>query len=112
MSDVSPATAANGSSAPAPTTQAGGRRRKGVTMKTLKKVLKKNGLKVSGKKATLRARAKKARLMGGAEEIEKKKEEETKVVETTMEPTETDMEGARRRRRSRSRSRSRGFRLY
>jgi len=96
---VTPATAANGSSAPAPTGQEGGKRRKGVTMKTLKKVLKKNGLKTSGKKATLRARVKKARLMGGAEEMEEKKEE---VVEM-MAP----VEGASRRR-----SRSRGFRLY
>lgn len=97
MSDsVAPASAANGSSAPA---QAGGRR-KGVSVKTLKKVLKKAGLKVSGKKATLTRRAKKARLMGGAEEIEEKEEVVVKPVE---------MEGARRHRRSRK---SRGFRLY
>ena len=43
--------------------QSGGRR--GVKAKTLKKLLKKAGLKVSGKKATLRARAKKAHLMRG-----------------------------------------------
>ena len=72
----------------APVTGQEGGRRKGVPVKTLKRMLKKAGLKVSGKKATLRARAKKARLMGGAEE--------------------EMMEGARRRRRGGSR----GFRLY
>jgi len=41
----------------------GGRR--GVKVKTLKKLLKKAGLKVSGKKSTLRARAKKAHLVRG-----------------------------------------------
>ena len=47
--------------------QLGGRRH-GVKAKTLKKLLKKAGLKVSGKKATLRARAKKAHLVrGGAQ---------------------------------------------
>jgi hypothetical protein len=42
----------------------GGRR--GVKAKTLKKLLKKAGLKVSGKKSTLTKRAKKAHLLGGA----------------------------------------------
>jgi len=37
----------------------------GMKVKTLKKLLKKAGLKVSGKKATLTRRAKKARLLGG-----------------------------------------------
>ena len=45
-------------------TPTGGRRR-GVKAKTLKKLLKKAGLKVSGKKSTLRARAKKAHLVRG-----------------------------------------------
>ena len=36
-----------------------------MKVKTLKKLLKKAGLKVSGKKATLTRRAKKARLFGG-----------------------------------------------
>jgi hypothetical protein len=67
-------------------------------VKTLKRVLKKAGLKVSGKKSTLTRRAKKARLMGGAE-----KEEE--VVE--MEVAPADMEGARRRPKK-----SRGLRLF
>jgi hypothetical protein len=43
----------------------GGTKRTGVPVKTLKKLLKKAGLKVSGKKATLTRRAKKARLLKG-----------------------------------------------
>lgn len=39
-----------------------GGRRRGVTVKKLKSVLKKAGLKTTGKRATLRARAKKAHL--------------------------------------------------
>ena len=67
----------------APAPLSGGRRRTGASVKTLKKVLKKAGLKVSGKKATLTRRAKKAHLkVGGGEEM---------------------MEGARRRRSRRSR---------
>ncbi len=50
----------------------GGRRRtqrKKMTAKAMKRILKKNGMKVSGKKATLTKRMKKARLMkGGAEQ--------------------------------------------
>lgn len=45
----------------------GGRRRKGVPVKTLKKMLKKAGLKTTGRKAALTRRAKKAHLkMRGA----------------------------------------------
>lgn len=80
--------------------QAGGRRHRGTSVKTLKRVLKKAGLKVSGKKATLTRRAKKARLMRGGEvkpmeEIEKKESEEE------------IMEGARRRSRK-----GRSWKLY
>lgn len=48
----------------------GGRR--GASVKTLKRMLKKAGLKVSGKKATLTRRAKKAHLQmgGGPDEVE------------------------------------------
>ena len=48
--------------------QAAGRRRtrKGPSAKALKRVLKSHGLKSSGKKATLRARAKKAHLLSKA----------------------------------------------
>jgi len=44
----------------------GGRRRRGPTAKSLKRVLKGHGLKSSGRKATLRARAKKAHLLSEA----------------------------------------------
>jgi hypothetical protein len=43
----------------------GGTKHTGVPVKTLKKLLKRAGLKVSGKKATLTRRAKKAKLFGG-----------------------------------------------
>ena len=43
----------------------GGRRHRGVKAKTLRRMLKKAGLKVSGKKSTLTKRAKKAHLMRG-----------------------------------------------
>ena len=51
---------------PADVAVTGGRRRRGPTMKALKRVLKSHGLKSSGRKATLRARAKKARLLSKA----------------------------------------------
>lgn len=48
----------------------GGRRHKktkkhGMSVKALKRTLKKNGLKTTGRKSTLVKRAKKAHLMGG-----------------------------------------------
>ena len=48
--------------------QTAGRRRtrKGPSAKALKRVLKSHGLKSSGKKSTLRARAKKAHLLSKA----------------------------------------------
>jgi len=67
--------------------QMGGKRR-GVPVKTLKKILKKAGLKTTGKKAALTRRAKQAKLVkkGGdpktdafeGDEEEKRLEEETK----------------------------------
>jgi len=54
---------------PAPvSSMPGGRRRtrKGPSAKALKRVLKSHGLKSSGRKATLRARAKKAHLLSKA----------------------------------------------
>ena len=39
--------------------------KRSVTLKALKRVLKKNGLKTTGKKATLTRRAKKAKLLKG-----------------------------------------------
>ena len=47
---------------PAEVTQLGGKRR-GVPVKTLKKILKKAGLKTTGKKAALTRRAKQAKLV-------------------------------------------------
>jgi hypothetical protein len=44
----------------------GGRRHHGLKTKSLKKLLKKAGLKTSGKKSTLTKRAKSAHLLGGA----------------------------------------------
>jgi len=44
----------------------GGRRRHSLKTKSLKKLLKKAGLKTSGKKSTLTKRAKSAHLLGGA----------------------------------------------
>lgn len=62
MNTVSPA---GNSSAPA---MSAGRRgtRKGPSAKALKRVLKSHGLKSSGKKSTLRARAKRAHLLSKA----------------------------------------------
>lgn len=51
--------------------QCAGTKHTGVPVKTLKKLLKKAGLKVSGKKATLTRRAKKARLLNGGGPAEK-----------------------------------------
>lgn len=73
--------------------QEGGRRRSGASVKTLKKVLKKAGLKTTGRKAALTRRAKKARLMRGGQT--KPLDEVPKVGGAE------DLEGASRRRRSR-----------
>jgi hypothetical protein len=60
-------TPAGNSSAPAMGMSAGRRgTRKGPSAKALKRVLKSHGLKSTGKKSTLRARAKKARLLSKA----------------------------------------------
>jgi len=100
---MSDSAAADVSSAPASTgPTVGGRRRSGASVKTLKRVLKKAGLKVSGKKATLTRRAKKAHLKvkGGAVE----------PMSVSEESKEEMMEGARRRRRGSRKSR--GFKLF
>lgn len=62
----------------------GGAKRRGVPVKTLKKLLKKAGLKTSGKKAALTRRAKKARLMKGGAEGD---------VVLSSEPTKESCEG-------------------
>ena len=73
-----------------------GGRRRGASVKTLKRVLKKAGLKTTGRKAALTRRAKKARLMRGGEA---KPVEEVKPVGGQ----DPEMEGARRRRSRKSR---------
>ena len=78
--------------------QDGGRRR-GASVKTLKRMLKKAGLKVSGKKATLTRRAKKAHLkMRGGDD----------PVITASEDEMEEVEGGRRRRRGSRKSRRGG----
>jgi hypothetical protein len=81
----------NGNWVPAGTQFNGGKRQMtGLKAKTLRRMLKKAGLKVSGKKATLRARAKKAHLVrGGAPGLG--------VVAATEQPGSAT--GGRRRRR-------------
>jgi hypothetical protein len=103
---MSSAAASDTSSAPASVTGTvtGGRRRSGTSVKTLKRVLKKAGLKVSGKKATLTRRAKKAHLMRGGEV--KPVAEVKPIVEKKEEEV---IEGGKRRRGSKK---SKGFRLY
>jgi hypothetical protein len=79
----------------------GGRRTRGATTKALKKMLKKAGLKTTGKKAALTRRAKKAHLKirGG----------ENGTVTMKGEKLEGTPAMAGGRRRSR---RSRGFKLF
>ena len=87
----------------------GGRRVRGATVKQLKKMLKKAGLKTSGRRAALTRRAKKAHLKmrGGAGEAP------TTVVEGPAGQaggsaiTPASVTGGRRRSR-----RSRGFKLF
>jgi hypothetical protein len=84
----------------------GGRR--GVPVKTLKKILKKAGLKTSGKKATLTRRAKKAHLKmrGGVDD----EVMAGGVGETGIGMEGDGAEGGRRRRRGSRKSY--GLRLY
>lgn len=66
-----PVDSATGKAIPDPYSgQSGGRRRRGLSAKTMRRRLKANGLKTSGKKSTLSKRMKKARLMkGGASQM-------------------------------------------
>jgi hypothetical protein len=89
--------------------QAGGKRR-GVSVKKLKRVLKKAGLKTTGKKSTLTRRVKKAhlKLRGGANgDVDKDVKDEVKetVDEVKEEEGETAEGGRRRSRRNRKHSR-------
>ena len=83
-----------------PRPMAGGRRG-GLKTKTLKKMLKKAGLKTTGKKATLRARCKKAHLMRGGVQagLEQIENAEAAAPATGTPPL---LGGRRRTRRSRS----------
>lgn len=68
VSTATPYSSSTGGAIPDPysTKQSGGRRhRKGMSAKTMRRMLKKNGLKVSGRKSTLTKRMKKAKLMKG-----------------------------------------------
>jgi len=87
-----------GATGPALFGQGGGGR--GLKVKTLKKLLKKAGLKCSGKKATLRARAKKAHLVRGGVQAGL---EQIEGAENAAPVTG----GRRRRRRRHTHSRSR-----
>jgi transketolase N-terminal domain/subunit len=89
----------------------GGAKRRGVPVKTLKKLLKKAGLKTSGKKAALTRRAKKAHLMKGGEDAELVPGAEMKAGMIGDAVKEEDVAtgvatGARRKRKSR------GFKLF
>lgn len=81
----------------------GGRRRSGVTVKTLKRVLKKAGLKTSGKKSALTRRAKKAHLMMKGGDGDKSEEAPVTFSTDTSKPPavplEDAKEGGRKRRR-------------
>ena len=106
---------------------AGGRKR-GATAKQLKRMLKKAGLKTTGRKAALTRRVKKAhlKLRGGVKamvcltngEKNNKSEEQCKGPQDqwTEDPDamDVDMGGRRRRNGSKSRSsrKSKGFQLY
>ena len=82
-----------------PLSQSGSGRRRGASVKTLKRMLKKAGLKTTGRKAALTRRAKKAHLKvrGGAEDdvnMSTKQEDVKMTGEGDME-----VDGGRRRRR-------------
>ena len=87
-----------------------GGKRSGASVKTLKKVLKKAGLKTTGKKATLTRRAKKARLVGGGKFTDALEEAAKGVAAAGLDKfknmkgestttTGTSEEGGRRRRK-------------
>ena len=86
----------------------GGRKVRGATMKQLKKMLKKAGLKTTGRKAALTRRAKKAHLKirgGAAGEVVEGPA--TMKGGAALTPASVGQEGGKRRK-----SRSRGFRLF
>jgi len=86
----------------------GGAKRRGVPVKTLKKLLKKAGLKTSGKKAALTRRAKKARLMKGGEDpvLADNAPAKAEAIGDAIKKEDAAAEGGRKRRKSR------GLRLF
>jgi hypothetical protein len=102
MPSISPEVVAPGGGV-AETTMKGGRRTRGATVKQMKRMLKKAGLKTTGKKASLTKRAKKAHLKirkGGADS-------DMGVVTKDGEKLTEEVGGRRRRSRK-----SRGFKLF
>ena len=86
----------------------GGKRTRGASVKQLKKMLKKAGLKTTGKKAALTRRAKKAHLkIRGGANGEVVEGPATMKGGAALTPASVGQEGGRRRSR-----RSRGFRLF
>jgi hypothetical protein len=82
------------------TPKVGGRRhRKGASVKTLKRALKAAGLKVSGKKATLTRRAKKAHLLKGGVQLEGETKQGVSSAEAALAEEPEFEEGGRRRSR-------------
>lgn len=104
----------SGTITPAEVSQMGGKRR-GVPVKTLKKILKKAGLKTTGKKAALTRRAKQAKLVkkGGnvdpaaADEVNEAAKAAEKAAEEAKKLSGTATVGGRKRK-----SRSRGMRFF
>jgi hypothetical protein len=88
--------------------QAGGKRR-GVSVKKLKTVLKKAGLKTSGKKSTLTRRVKKAhlKLRGGADDVAPEVKEQVAGAVEEIKEEETPVGGRRSRRNRKGRHYSR-----
>jgi hypothetical protein len=81
-----------------------------VSVKKLKRVLKKAGLKTSGKKSTLTRRAKKAhlKLRGGAEDVAPEvKEQLGGMVEEIKDEEKAPVGGRRSRRNHRGRKHTR-----
>ena len=88
----------------------GGGKRHGVSVKKLKRVLKKAGLKTTGKKSTLTRRVKKAhlKLRGGADVDPDVKDQVAGAVEDVNQEEET-VGGRRSRRRHRGRKHTRRY---
>lgn len=93
--------------------QMGGKRR-GVPVKTLKKLLKKAGLKTTGKKAALTRRAKKAKLVkkGGAEDETKVAEDASKKAEEIKDDIKDEIKDESKAVMGGRRRKSRGFKLF